>query len=454
MIDTQLSYFPLRMKKVTVPAEVLHEAARRVTDAVGCYYGAYDAKPVALLRRLIRSESRGPNAVWGADFTASADAAAWANGAGVRALDYNDTYLSKEPCHPSDLLASLWAACEESRRANQGRLLLRAMALSYEVLCRLCDAASLRSRGWDHVTYLPAASAVGCSYIFNLAPEKTRHAIALALTGSVALRQTRVGEISDWKAACAAHAARAGLWASRLAGLGFTGPNEIFSGRHGFFANVSGPFSISSKLGGRWKILETHTKYFPAEHHAQSAIEAALAIRRRAGRRRVSRVTIESFDAAVDIIGSEREKWRPTTRETADHSMPYLVVAALLDGDVTLRQFARRRFLDGDVRKLLRRVTVKRSSRLTRMYPAKLPNRVTVQFSTGDRDSAEVPLPRGYAGNPMTDGEIGDKFHRLAGPVLGQDRSHRLRGRLLNIGAVDRLSLLRSVMRVPERGTA
>jgi 2-methylcitrate dehydratase len=426
MLDVLLSRYPSRFRSLRLPKEVEHEAKRRIVDAIGCFYGAFNEKQVASLRRTLLQNQSGPFSVWGNARGASPEIAAWVNGTGVRALDYNDTYLSKEPCHPSDMLASLWAAAQLSGSRHQGRDVVRAMVLSYEVLCRLCDAASLRARGWDHVTYLPVSTAIGCSYILGLTPEQTRHAIALSVVGNNALRQTRVGSISDWKAACASYAARAGLLATMLAKGGFTGPSDIFTGRHGFEAQVSGPLRFNTKpLGRSWKIMETHTKFYPAEHHAQSAIEAALSLRPHIGRRPVKKIVIESFKAAVEIIGSEKEKWMPTTRETADHSMPYLVVAALLDGNVTLDQFRKKRYLDRDVRTLLKNTSVVESPKYTKIYPKFLPNAVRVHLKDGSVHRREVLLPKGYAGRAMTDGEIEAKFRKNTA-ALGKSFSERV----------------------------
>lgn len=446
-VEAALSRYPEFVSRAGADPAALKEAARRVLDAVGCFYGAYNAKPARVLRETLARRAGGEATLWGAGRTAPAEIAALANGTCVRALDYNDTYLSLEPCHPSDLIASLWAACEISGRAGQGKTLLNAMALAYETVCRLCDATSLRTRGWDHVTYLPIASAVGCSYVFGLDRERTRNAVALAVTANNAMRQTRVGEISDWKAACAAYAARAGLTAARLAAAGFTGPFDAFAGKNGFFAQVSGTFSLGARRPSTWKILETHVKYFPAEHHAQSAIEAALEIRARNRPGAVASVLIEGFEVASAIIGSEREKWRPRTRETADHSMPYLVAAALLDGDVNLRQFERRRFADTDVLAVMKRTRVASLARYTKLYPGKMPSRVTVTWKDGRRDAAEVISPRGYAGRPMSDGEMTSKFLRLSRPLLGE-RAGRLAGRLLDIGKVGKLADLASAMEI------
>lgn len=410
-----------------LPREVLHEARRRVLDSFGCMYGSFDEKAVRLLRETMTAGASGAHRVWGTRRGAPAEIAAWANGTAVRALDYNDTYLSLEPCHPSDLLSSVWAAVELAGPRRPGLTLLTALALGYEVACRLCDAASIRRRGWDHVTYLPIASAVACGWVLRLDPGAMRNAIALAVTGNTALRQTRVGTISDWKAACAAYAARAGLAAARLAAAGFTGPSDVFSGRLGFFNQVSGRFSLRPRRKGEaWMMMKTHTKFFPAEHHAQGAIEAAIELRPRVDPRRVRKIEIDAFEAAVSIIGSEREKWAPTTRETADHSLPYLAAVALLDGDVTLDQYEKRRFRDPDVRALLRRVTVRDARRYSAMYPAAMPTKVTIQQAGLAPVSAEVIRPKGYAGRPMSDAEIERKFRRLASRRIPESRQSRI----------------------------
>ncbi|MCG3206020.1 MAG: 2-methylcitrate dehydratase [Elusimicrobia bacterium] len=462
MLESTLSLMPEQFRNDRLDHPTLLEAKKRVLDSLACFYGAFDEKPGRLLRTTFLPGVSGDVTLWGTGQRVPAELAAWANGTCVRTLDFNDTYLSKEPCHPSDLLASLWAACEISGVRQQGTLLLRALVLAYEVLCRLCDAHSIRVRGWDHVTYLPIASAVGCSYILDLNSEQTRHAISLAVVGNNALRQTRVGTISDWKASCAAYAARSGLWAARLAGQGFTGPSDIFAGRHGFFNQVSGAFSWPRKRSHeKWRILSTHTKFFPAEHHAQSAIEAAIQLRESLQTRRpgnplagstdlvpavmnnIRSIIIETFDVAVDIIGSEKEKWLPTTRETADHSLPYLVAVALREGDVNLKQYEQKRFLSADIRALMKKVLVRRSQRYSKMYPHRMPTKVTLVMKGRPPLSAEVLLPKGYAGRPMSWEEVEDKFHRLASPHLTEGRRKTL---VKTIARFEKISYLSPLM--------
>ncbi|MFN0117021.1 MAG: MmgE/PrpD family protein [Elusimicrobiota bacterium] len=419
MIEHDLSLLPLKMTKARIPLAVLSEAKKRVLDTLGCYFGAFNAKPVSILREVMSREVQGYHVIWGTQKRVSPEVAAWCNGTGVRALDYNDTYLSKEPCHPSDIISSLFVAAELSKNRSSGLDLLKAIVLGYDVMCRLCDATSLRTRGWDHVTYLPLASAVACSYLLELTPDETKNAIALSIIGHSAMRQTRVGEISDWKASCASYAARAGLWAARLAKEGFTGPSDIFSGKHGFFHQVSGSFELNLKsFGKRWRILDTHTKFFPAEHHAQSAIEAAVMIGSELRNQDIQKIEIVCFDVAVSIIGSEKEKWIPKTRETADHSMPYLVAAALVEGNVNLYQYESKLFTKKNIQRLMAMTVVKSSKIYTQHYPKKMGTLLRVQTrnkSNGKIEwrESEVLLPRGYSGNPMSWEEVENKFTNL-----------------------------------------
>ncbi len=454
-LEERLAHFALHFRAARISAEARDEARKRVLDSLGCFYGAWNENAVKTVRTTFAPLGEGLCGVWGTQKSSFPATSAWINGTGVRALDYNDTYLSKEPCHPSDLLSSFWAACELRQRSDQGRTLLSALILGYDVMCQLCDATSLRTRGWDHVTYLPIASAVGCSYILGLNATQARHAIALAIIGNNAMRQTRVGTISDWKAACAAYAAQAGLSATLLARAGFTGPSEIFTGRHGFFAQVSGAFNLSrSRVGRPWRILDTHIKFFPAEHHAQSAIEAALQLRRHPGLRHagmtIREITIDIFEVGAAIIGSEKEKWNPRTRETADHSLPYLVAAALLDGELTLAQYRAERYRDADIKKLMSVTKVRHHRPYDQLYPRAMPTRVTLRLRNGAVLRQEIMKPYGYAGRPMSWGDVENKFRRLSAGVLSGPSQNRLIDTIYDLERLPRLTKLAGTMRVSQ----
>ena len=174
-------------------------------------------------------------------------------------------------------------------------------------------------------------------------------------------------------------------------------------------------------------ISKTYIKFWPAEYHSQSAIDAALQLRPQVGDiRQISAIDIHTFDAAVDIIANEPEKWRPTTRETADHSLPYCTAVALADGDVTLAQFDPKRFTDPALLELVAKIKVHRDAALSARYPNGIPNRLTVTLADRRKLVKEVEFPRGHAHNPMTDAEVEKKFQQLVEPRYGKERADRI----------------------------
>ncbi len=425
----QLADYAVGLKFEDLPAPVVREVKRRVIDSVGCALGAWNAEPCAIARRVASAFSAGRGAtLLGTRHRAPPDWAAFANGCLVRYLDYNDTYLSKEPAHPSDNIPAALAIAEAEQA--DGRELILAIALAYEVQCRLCDAASLRARGWDHVTYGAFSSALAAARLMRLEDARTRHAVNIAGVASAALRQSRVGELSHWKGCAFANAARHGIFAALLAREGMTGPAPIFEGDMGFEKLLTGvPLRVQAekwgnRSNGDFMLLRTSIKFWPAEYHAQSAIEAALKLRPQIGETaQIESVRIESHGAAVDIIGSEPEKWRPTHRETADHSLPYLVAVTLADGELTGRQFTTERLADPVLSALVQRVKVERHEELSARYPEATGNIVTVRLRGGRALSERVDYPRGHARNPLTDAEVETKFHALADPRLGRKRA-------------------------------
>jgi 2-methylcitrate dehydratase len=411
--------------------QTIHEVRRRLVDTFACALGAWDAHAPNVARAICRRVTSEPAATFlgGAKKTLPA-LAAFCNGILFRYLDFNDTYLSLEPAHPSDNLAAVLAAGEAAGRS--GREIITAAVLAYEIQCRLCDAASIRKRGWDHVTYGAFSTAAAAAKLFGVDAPRIAQALNLAGTPNVTLRQTRAGELSEWKGCAFANASRNGVFAAMLASEGLTGPAPIFEGEMGFFKQVSGPFELA-KLGGEqpgdtdFMINKTSIKFWPAEYHSQSAIHAALELRKQISD--VSQITsldIFSFDAAVDIIGKDPEKWRPRTRETADHSLPYCTAVALADGDVTLESFSDERLRDERLLALVAKIKVHRDATLSARYPRGIPNRLEAALADGKRLVAENEFPRGHDQNPMSDAEVESKFQRLASGRLDAARSRKI----------------------------
>jgi 2-methylcitrate dehydratase len=421
-LANRLAEYSCRLRFDDLPQPVIHEAKRRFIDSFATAVGAMDADAYHIAKRCALRVQGQAHLLGGGQ--SSAEWATFVNGLLIRYLDYNDTYLSLEPAHPSDNLAPVLAVGELA--SANGRDLLTAAVLAYEVQCRLCDAASLRKHGWDHVTYGAISSTVAACKLLRLDAVKTAHAIGMAGVANTALRQTRAGELSMWKGCAFANAARNGVFAALLAAEGMTGPAPIFEGELGIMKLLTGPFELPA-LGGNgqpFMISSTYLKFWPAEYHSQSAIDAALQLRPQVGDvRNVSAIDIDTFDAAVDIIANEPAKWQPKTRETADHSLPYCTAVALADGDVTLAQFDPKRFFDPRLLDLVAQVKVHRDAALSARYPKGIPNRVTVTLADGRKLVKEVEFPRGHARNPMTDEEVEKKFRQLVEPRFGKDRA-------------------------------
>jgi 2-methylcitrate dehydratase len=408
-----------------LPAATVHEVKRRLIDSFATAVGAMPSDAFAIARECALRVSSKPGATLLGGGESSVEWATFVNGLLIRYLDFNDTYLSKEPAHPSDNLAPVLAV-GEAVGAN-GRDIVTAAVLAYEIQCRLCDASSLRKQGVDHVTYGAISSTIAACKLMGLDVTKTTHAIGLAGACNVALRQTRSGELSMWKGCAFANAARNGVFAATLASAGMTGPAPIFEGDLGFMKLVTRETFAVAPMGAEYDadepfmINRTYIKFWPAEYHSQSAIDAALRLRQQIGDvRQIKSVDIYTFEASYSIIGKYVEAWAPKTRETADHSLPYCTAVALLDGEVTLRQFDPERFTSADILQLLSRVKVHLDDALSQRYPRGIPNRIVVTLEDGRQFTNEVEFPRGHAGNPMTDAEVEAKFRSLVEPTYGR----------------------------------
>ena len=397
--------------------------------------------------------------LWGTGHKTLPDLATFANGALVRYLDFNDTYLAQEPAHPSDNIPAVLAVGEAAHAS--GPRIIQAIALAYEVQCRLCDAAALRPRGWDHVTYGPFSSALAASKVLKLSEAKTAQAVNLAGVANVALRQTRVGDLSMWKACAFANAARNGVFAAMLAQQGMTGPSPIFEGEKGFMKLVSGSLDLPSFGRGRvpFKILDTYIKHYPVEYHAQSAVEAALALREellnkegRAALAAIADIEVGSYDVAIEIIGRDPEKWKPRTRETADHSLPYCVAVALLDGTVSVRSFGTKRLADPALHSMMQKIRVVELEEFRTRYPEAMPTRVSVRTASGTEYVTQVDLPLGHPKNPISDREIVEKFCRLAAGKLARARAGKVIDLIWKLEEVKDIGALMPLLRVSRHG--
>jgi 2-methylcitrate dehydratase len=261
---------------------------------------------------------------------------------------------------------------------------------------------------------------------------QTVEAINIAVNGHIALRQVRTGRLSAWKASSAPNAARNGIVAAQLARAGFTGPSPIFEGGAGFAAQITGaltvdPRAFAARPTDRYQISRSLTKLLPTNGEMQSAVWAAIAVRAAIGDpARIESVQVATTQIGHFILAKDAEKWRPATRETADHSLPYTVARALLDGGLTVRSYAPDAITAPEVRALMDKVTVVEDPELTAMTPTFLPNRVTVRTTDGSEFSEQAGDAAGGARTAMTDQQFEDKFRTLLADLAPEEQATQI----------------------------
>ena len=426
--------------------EAVEEAKKRILDSIAVSLGALDAFPYRAARRLasrVAPRSRG-SSVWWEGIASSPEMATFANGVGVRYLDFNDTYLSKEAMHPSDMIPAVAAVLEDL--GGGGKELILGIVAAYEIATRLGDAFSVRGVGVDHVAYIAIGAAAGASKAMGLPIEKIYHAVNLAVNESVSLRQTRSGELSMWKGMTAANSAKKGVFAALLASEGVTGPSPVFEGEFGFFNVISKqPFSLEFGGRGSENILRTLIKNWPVEYHAMSAVEACLKLRSFVSPEEIEEIEVETFTVSYRIIVKDPEKWDPKTRETADHSLPYIVARTLLDGYMWVDSFSEEKILGEDVRKLMKKMKIKVSEEFDKLYPEAVPNRVRIRTKEGRTLEETVIYPKGHYKNPLSREEVLNKALRLAGARY-EDRVREIAKKVWSIDAISDVEELSSLL--------
>lgn len=415
----QLAAFVERVSYEDLSEEARYQLKIRILDALGCAIGALEGPPIKMLRAQLEDFGGNPLATLIGGGKTAPDRAAFYNSALVRYLDYNDSYLAKkETCHPSDNLGAVLAASEYARRS--GKELLTALAIAYQVQCRLSDEAPVRAKGFDHTTQGAYAVAAGVAKALGLDQSKTANAIAISGTAYNALRVTRTGSLSNWKGLAYPDTAFGATHAAFLAMRGITGPMEVFEGNKGLMDAITGPFTLDWSQENLERVRRTSVKKYNAEFHSQSTLEGILELRAANDIRpdEIESVKIDIFDVAYNIIGGgeEGDKRQVRTKEEADHSLPYMVAVALLDGEVSPAQYRPERIVHEDVQSLLRKVTIQPDEALSKQFPVTMPCRITITLKDGQTRHIEKQDYEGFYTHPLSWEKAIAKFERLATP--------------------------------------
>ncbi len=415
------------LDSAALPAAVVHDCKRRIIDTIGCALGAFDAEPSRIARSFAMRASIADGAsIIGTSHRTLPELAAFANSVASRYIEGNDTFPGGGG-HPSDCLLPILGVAEAS--GAPARTAIAAIALAYEVHAYLFRAFPMRRHALDYVVYTAVASAVGAAKVLGLTTEQTANAISLSLVPNLALDISRRGHLTMWKGAAAPNSARNGVAAAYMAAAGMTGPATPFEGG---LTEVVGPAEIAAFPLDRstFAILNADFKFFLSEYHAQSPAFAAIELHPQVETKEIEKVAVFTYRFAWHEIGSGPEKWRPATRETADHSLPYIVACVLIDGGYSDAIYSPERYADPRTLDLMQKIAITQDPELERRYPKSFPCRIEITTKAGRRLVASVPNPTGHHDRPMSDEQVAGKFRGLAERQLAPARVQHMLDRL------------------------
>lgn len=426
-ITQQIAEFASRLRFEDLPAEVVEAARVRVVDAVGCAYGGADSPTSQVTDAVLTRLSEGVGEGWQLGRPApdlTVEEAAFANTTMIRYLDYNDWYPGG---HPSDTIGGLLALA--AAPDVTGQKLLTATVVSYEVFIRITRSSGFRKLGFDQGLAMGVATGAAMGNLLGLGADTIGSAVGILAASGVPTRATRSGTLSMWKGCATAYATRNAAWVVRLTRAGMTGPPEAFQGRNGIQDLVTGAFDLEpfGPDGGDYLITRTSLKFWPVCYHLQAAAWAGLELREQVGDREVERLDVGTYWEAWRDTGSERDKWDPRSRETADHSLPYVLAWTLRHGPIGKQAFEQSEFLDPALRPAMDKIGVEVDDEVQAAFPETPTMKVTAGLADGSEVAVRVARPAGHADNPMTQEQVESKFVSLAyGPLGGEDRAREV----------------------------
>jgi 2-methylcitrate dehydratase len=413
-------------------SNAVHQAKRFLLDSLACALGGFQQHDVKIaLMVLDETAGRGPATVIGTGKRMDPISSSLANALMIRCMDYNDVYWKQDPSHPSDIFPAA-LACGERVNAN-GRELIVGLVLGHEFECRLCESAfpGIRERGWHHATLTAFVSPIVAGRMLHLSWEQIQNAIGISASCRVTLGAVTAGKLTMMKNTVDPLAAQSGVLAALLAEKGYTGPEHVVDGKEGLTYCFGPEWKLNvltDGLGESWRITQCGMKAFPTEALTHTPISAVLDLVQENGllAEKVEKVRIRSLARAADIL-SDPSKYDPHSKETADHSLPYVIAAALVDRQVTPAQFTREKIMDEKIRAQLRKVEVVPDPEIEKVFPVLQRVVVTIRTTDGREFTKQLDYPKGDPRSPLSDREIDDKFDALAAPVLSRSARQRVK---------------------------
>lgn len=436
--------FALRLRFEDLGREVVETAKRFLYDSIGCALGSVVHEDVGIAREVTISLGGSPHStIIAGGEKVPVTGAAFLNGLMIRSMDYNDIYWKADPTHPSDLISAPLAVAEW--RGLGGKELLTAIVLAYDLEMRLAEVGvpGIRERGWHHATLTQYVSPLAAGMLMGLSEDQLVNAVGISGTHSCTLGSVTAGKLTMMKNTVEPFAVAGGVMAALLAEKGYSGPEPVFEGKEGLFHCFGPdwrPEVLTEGLGSSFRILQCGMKSFPTEALTHTPISAFLTLMRENSidYRKVEKVLIKTIARAADIL-SDPSKYRPDSKETADHSLPYCIAAAAVDGAVTPACFKEERLKDERIFGFIDKIKVVAEPEFEALFPAKQATHVTITTSDGRTFEKRMDYPIGDPRQPMTDQDLDAKFKALASACMSDVRIERLKSAIYGIDKNDSL---------------
>jgi 2-methylcitrate dehydratase len=432
--------------------DAVYQAKRFLLDALGCALGGYQQHDVKIARAVLDEiAGRGPATVIGTGKRMDPVSASLANALMIRCMDYNDIYWKQDPSHPSDIFPAALACCE--RAQSGGKELIVGLVLGHEFEMRFCEAAfpGIRERGWHHATLTAFVSPIVAGHALRLSWQQIQRAVGISASGHATLGAVTAGKLTMMKNTVDPMATQSGVLAALMAEKGYTGPEHVVDGKEGL-THCFGPewklSLLTDGLGESWRITQCGMKAFPTEALTHTPISAVLDLVKQNDLKphQVQKVQIRSLARAADIL-SDPSKYDPRSKETADHSLPYVIAAAIADRRVTPAQFTMRKIMDPVIRAQLKKVEVVADPEIEKVFPALQRVIVNIVTTDGRTLTKQLDYPKGDPRNPLSDAEIEEKFGALAEGVLSTGAQKKLKNAIWNLEKVGSVSKLMALMK-------
>ena len=451
-VTAQMSRWAANLHYKQLSPEAVYQAKRFLLDSVGCALGGYQQHDVKIaLEVLDEVAGRGPSTVIASGKKLDAVSASLANALMIRCMDYNDIYWKQDPSHPSDIFPAALACCE--RAQSDGKELIVGLVLGHEFEMRFCEAAfpGIRERGWHHATLTAFVSPIVAGRALYLPWQQIQHAIGISASRHCTLGAVTAGKLTMMKNTVDPMATQSGVLAALMAEKGYTGPEHVVDGKEGL-THCFGPEwklnLLTDGLGESWRITQCGMKFFPTEALTHAPISAVLDLVKQNDLHpeNVAKIQIRSLARAADIL-SDPSKYDPHTKETADHSLPYVIAAALVDRQVTPAQFEMAKIMDPTIRAQLKKVEVVADPEIEKVFPALQRVIVNITTTDGKAFSKQLDYPKGDPRNPLSDAEVEEKFSALAEGVLSKKAQQKLKDAIWNLEKIGSVSKLMTLMK-------